>query len=45
MGVGVLCRIVVQEAAVPILNRYGIKSQEYQSGYYTAQSIEVSGKR
>lgn len=33
--------IVVQEAAVPLLEEFGIKYHQYESNYYTADSIEA----
>lgn len=35
--------IVVQEAAVHILEEIGIRSQKYQDNYYTADSVETAG--
>lgn len=34
-------RIVVQDAAVPLLHRFGVKTEEYQKGYFTANSVEA----
>jgi thiazole biosynthesis enzyme len=33
--------IVVQEAALPILNEFGISYREFQKNYYTADSVEA----
>lgn len=33
--------IVVQDAAVPILDEFGIRHQVYEPGYHTANSVEA----
>jgi len=33
--------IVVQEAALPIMNEFGISCREFQKNYYTADSVEA----
>lgn len=37
-------RIVVQEAALPLLDECGIRYREYVPGYYLARSVEAVGK-
>lgn len=37
-------RIVVQEEATRILDDFGIRYKEYESGYYVAKSVESVGK-
>ena len=34
--------IVVQEAAKAILDEFGVRTREYETGYYTADSVEAS---
>jgi thiazole biosynthesis enzyme len=37
-------RIVVQDAALPIIKKLGVKYAEYKPGYYTAHSVECVAK-
>lgn len=37
-------RIIVQEAALPILDEFGVRYREYMPGYYIAKPVEAIGR-